>query len=164
MVQSIWLEFDEIQDRQKIFKIISNIYQLDKYNNTDRPIGEWKTDEHVNRWSVEGGFTLKDDNILKKIVRFNEPNYNSKITCSCNFCNYLGTFGNAITFFFGIRISSRRIGRNIWLMGDYAYLSNARLRLHYSFLKIIKKILKENGIKSKFDFCDVDIEILKKAF
>ncbi len=104
----LWLKFKEKQDPERIFEIISDKYKLEKYNLPSTNFG-------IERYSQEGGYTVKDSDILKKIVIQEEANYNEEIKWKDEYSKAIKTFGNAIVYFFGLNIEKDKIGRELWI-------------------------------------------------
>lgn len=142
MVQSVWLEFKEKQYIKDIYQIINNKYELELYNEVDQPFID-----KDKRWSTEGGYRIKNLQLLHDLIK-NTPEY-SQEGCVCEFCTEIfKILGDKAVFYFGIRLESDKIGRNIWggVGYDAFYL---RLILLYEFLKLLQSELKKNGVESE---------------
>jgi hypothetical protein len=158
MVQSIWLHFKEEQTLNNLYEIINKEYPLELYNEVNN-FGI--TDK---RWSISGGYRLKDDTILHKIMKEIDPDYSKPIKeiCDCEFCSKQDwkVFGDRVLFYFGITFDAPykktnylMIGRNIW--GDLGYdIFTSRLRVLYCFLRILMNLFRDNGIQCYLDLYD----------
>jgi len=166
MVQSIWLEFKEEVDPLQLFIIVNEKFPLDLYNEMEENPPTIDKDSY-KRWSVEGGYRLKNDALLRRILRVVDSRDLTAPSCDrddCEFCEtHFKTMEDRIAWYFGIRIEgiqfiqdlrmSPNIGRNIW--GDVGYdIFDSRLRLLYGFLVLAKQLMDSKGIKCEIDTSD----------
>lgn len=93
MVSSIALVLDKPLSVKKIFDLINEKYNIEKYNNGERE-------------SIEHGFTFKETEKIEKMCREIIGDFDTPINCDCEFCKKVKTTGNLIVRMFGFTLRS----------------------------------------------------------